>query len=89
MPAAAEPLSAELKTFRAKRETLLKKHAGEFVLIKGRQVVGFFSSTEKAFVAATKRFGLGPFLIRQVTEEDRVFHLIYSSTAADARSHSL
>jgi hypothetical protein len=47
-------------------------HAGEFVLIKGEEVLGFFDSLELAFRTGTERFGLDPFFVKQIIPADSI-----------------
>lgn len=49
-----------------------KSHLSEFVLIKGHEVIGFFSSLNEAFSLGTKRFGLDEFFVKQITPTDSV-----------------
>ncbi len=41
-------------------------HANKFVLIKGDEVVDFFAAYEDALKAGYQRFGLDPFLVKQI-----------------------
>jgi len=41
-------------------------HSGRFVVIKGEEFVGVFNTIQEALGEGTRRFGLTPFLIRQV-----------------------
>lgn len=58
-------LERELATLE-RRSAELAQHAGQFVLVHGDEVVDFFSSYDDALRAGYTRFGLGPFLIRQI-----------------------
>jgi hypothetical protein len=61
-------LEEELKTY-AKREKALKRVArGKFVVIKKTEIVGTFNTVELALTEATRRFGLEPYLVRQIGE---------------------
>lgn len=62
----AEPLERETRLFEAHLETWRREHLGEVVLLKGDEVVGFFRTLEEAFAEGTRRFGLEPFMVRQV-----------------------
>ena len=52
-------------------------YLGQFVLINGDEVVGFFPSLEMAFKTGTSRFGLEPFLVRQIVPTDVVNVSLY------------
>ena len=64
---AGEPLAEESGTYEANVEQWAEEHAGEFVLIRGTKVVGFFATKEKALTDGYKRFGIAPFFFKQVT----------------------
>ncbi|MBI3448588.1 MAG: hypothetical protein HY049_06710 [Acidobacteria bacterium] len=49
-----------------------RTHLGEFVLIKGSDVVGFFSSLEEAFDRGTFLHGLEPFFIQRIAPQETV-----------------
>jgi hypothetical protein len=59
-------LEKELETFRDKLQELKAEHEGKFVLIHGTEVVEVFTSYEDAIKAGYSRFGLGPFLVKQI-----------------------
>ena len=44
---AGEPLAEESRTYEANLERWAEEHAGEFVLIRGTEVVGFFGPTRR------------------------------------------
>ena len=44
----------------------MQGHTGDFVLIKGTEVVGFYPSLQQAFAEGSKRFGLTPFFVKQI-----------------------
>jgi hypothetical protein len=49
-----------------------ESHLGEYVLIKGSSVLGFFPSLDKAFATGTDQFGLEPFFVKQIVPSDTV-----------------
>jgi hypothetical protein len=59
-------LEKELETFRDKLQELKAEHEGKFVLIQGAEVVEVFTSYEDAIKAGYTRFGLNPFLVKQI-----------------------
>ena len=78
---AGEPLAEESRTYEANVERRwAEEHAGEFVLIRGTEVVGFFGTNEKALTEGYKRFGIAPFFVRQVTPRGQA-HFISRLTA--------
>lgn len=64
-------LEKEIETYRAKLPELLA-HEGKFVLIQGDVVVDFFASYEDAIKAGYQKFGLQPFLVKQVESNAHV-----------------
>jgi predicted acetyltransferase len=66
------PLQTEVQVFHAHLEEWRHSHLGEFVLIKGGNIVGFFPSLEQAFTEGTHRFGLAEFFVKRITPGDTV-----------------
>lgn len=64
-------LEKELATYKAKLEEL-KQHEGKFVLIHGDQVVDLFSSYDDAIKEGYQKFGLEPFLVKEVHALEQV-----------------
>ncbi len=46
----------------------LSRYPATFVLVRGRELVGVFPAHEAALAEGACRFGLTPFLVRQVLE---------------------
>ena len=65
-------LEKELETYKAKLPEL-KAHEGKFVLIQGENIVDMFTSYEDALKDGYKRFGLTPFLVKQILAIEPVF----------------
>lgn len=61
-----EVLATELETYNSMRVELESEHAGEWVVIHGSEVSGFYEKFDQAAQEALGRFGLGPYLIREV-----------------------
>ena len=59
-------LEKELETYNSKLQELKAEHEGKFVLIHGHEVVDTFSSYDDAIKAGYSRFGLSPFLVKQI-----------------------
>lgn len=68
-------LEKELERFEALRHNLLKTNAGQFAVIKGDEFAGAFTTFEEAFNAGVKKFGLEPFLVKQIVEKDFVHQI--------------
>lgn len=56
----------EIKAFQNIQAQLESQHMGKWVLIRDRELVSVYESFEDAARDAVRRFGSGPFLIRQV-----------------------
>ncbi len=59
-------LEKELATFERKLPELKGEHEGKYVLIGGDEIVDFFSAYDDAIKAGYSRFGLEPFLVKQI-----------------------
>ena len=66
------PLSAEIAFFEEKRAEWLAHYAGQFALVKGRGLLGTFSTQAEAIQAGLSRLGNVPFLVRQVLPSEAV-----------------
>jgi hypothetical protein len=65
-------LAIEFKEFQKNILEWRKDHLGEFVLIKGKDVVGFYASLQDAFAKGSSLYGLEPFFIKQIVPGDSV-----------------
>jgi hypothetical protein len=52
-----------------------KAHAGKFVLIKGKQLIGAFDKAEDAVAEGARLFGTQPFLVRHVDHNEETLHI--------------
>jgi hypothetical protein len=68
--AKTDVLQTELNFYNTKKEELLRLYKGQFVLIKGEQFIGAFTTDAEAYKAGLEQFGNHPFLIKQVLEND-------------------
>jgi hypothetical protein len=59
-------LATERAFFEAELNSMLEKHSGEFVLIKGTTVIGFYADAMEAYGAGQERFGFAPFFLARV-----------------------
>ncbi len=64
-------LETELDTYKAKLPELLADE-GKFVLIQGPDVVDTFATYEDAVKEGYARFGLKPFLVKQIRSIDQI-----------------
>ena len=56
----------EIAAYEAMRGELEMEHQGRWVLFRDLKLAGFYESFDAAAVDAVKRFGKGPYLIRQI-----------------------
>jgi hypothetical protein len=61
-------LEAELRTFRARRDELIGRAKGKYVLIKGEEIVDFFENQTDAITKGFRTFGNNPFLVKLITD---------------------
>ena len=59
-------LDQEIKAYEKLLPTLKEHHNNKWVVFHGEEFVGAFDSLENAAEEAVRRFGRGPYLIRQV-----------------------
>lgn len=59
-------LDAEIAAYEARREELEEHHMHKWVLFHGENFLGAFDDFNTAAGEAVRRFGGGPYLIRQV-----------------------
>lgn len=53
----------------------LLSHLGEFAVISGTTVAGFYPDYEAAFRAGLRRFGVRDFLIKEVCSQEPVYFI--------------
>jgi hypothetical protein len=68
------PLATELVTYRDRLDELLR-HKGQYVLIKGPVVAGFFRDRRSAVAATIAAYGPGPVLIKKIVEREPVHRI--------------
>jgi hypothetical protein len=61
-------LEKELETFHRELPKMLAEHPGEFVLIGRGLVDSFWPTEDEGYEAGCRRFGLEPFLVKQVQQ---------------------
>ena len=61
-----EPLAKEIAAFERMQPDLERHHMGKFVVFHGEEFAGGWDTLDAAASEAVRRFGRGPYLIRQV-----------------------
>jgi hypothetical protein len=70
----ADDFACEQKLYEKHKQQWVQQHAGDFVLIKGDKLVGFYPDYEDALREGLKEFGVTvPFFIKQVCAQEPVF----------------
>jgi hypothetical protein len=64
-------LATELTTYRDRLDELLQ-HEGDYVVIKGREIAGFFCNRRSAVEAAVAAYGPGPCLVKKIVEKEAI-----------------
>ena len=75
-------LEKEYEYYQNNKDSLVKEHKGQFIVIKGNEVIGVYLSREEALKETAKTNKLGTFLIQEVTEKEgeeiqRFFSRVY------------
>jgi hypothetical protein len=67
-------LEKELATYEREKERLLCENEGRFVVIFDDKVEGVWDTYEDALKIAYSKFGLKPFLVKQIQGLDRIHY---------------
>ncbi len=75
-------LEKELDTYRARLPELLGQgHKGKFVLIHHEEVGGVWPTWEEAAHEGYQRYGVDPFLVKEVTDQERPLYFSRNVTS--------
>lgn len=69
------PFEQERQFYESHKAEWLKVHKNQYVLIKGAELAGVFADADSAYASGLQRFGLSPFLVKQVLEEEPVAYV--------------
>jgi hypothetical protein len=64
-------LDKERKYFQQQRVEWLSKFPGKYVLVKDDELINVFNTPDEALIEGARRFGLEPFLVRQVEQDEK------------------
>lgn len=70
----AKLFDTENAFFEASKAELLKTSKDQYVLIKGKELLGTYSLYQDAVNEGFRRFGNQPFFVKQILEQDQVVH---------------
>ena len=73
--ASLKALTREMAAYNAHLARMLREHGGQFVLIKGHDIVGFFPDRSSALEEGYRQFGFVSFLVREITDSEPVIYL--------------
>ncbi len=59
-------ITKDIAAYEEQRQTLEANHLAKWVVFHDETLIGIYDSLENAAVDAARRFGRGPYLIRQV-----------------------
>jgi hypothetical protein len=71
----AASLNREQAVYEANLSHWLADHEGEYVLIKGEKIDGFYGSRDEALTVGYSRFGIGPLFVKQVSPSEVVHQI--------------
>ena len=67
-------LDVETALYEAHKSEWLKQHHNQFVVVKGDNVLGFFSEFHHAYQAGVEKYGIdNDFLVKRVVPQEPVF----------------
>lgn len=67
-------LSAELEFYEAHKSEWLKSNRDEFVVVKGEELLGFFTDFHNAYCAGVEKYGIDKdFLVKRVVPQEPIF----------------
>ena len=72
----AESLKTELETYLRHKDDLVSEAEGKFVVIHGGDIAGTWCTYEDALRAGYEKFGLKPFLVKQIEILERVHSIM-------------
>jgi hypothetical protein len=75
-------LEAEFRYYKDHQDDLVAKHEGQFVVIKGDELLGVYPSYEEAYRETSKDHDLGTFLIQHVERGTAAYTQTFHSRVA-------
>jgi hypothetical protein len=67
-------LAHELRLYDAHKTEWLRRNQGQFVVIKGSEILGFFREFHEGYYAGVEKYGMGvDFLVKRVVDQEPVF----------------
>lgn len=75
-------LRKPLEVFESKQDEFADQHHGQFVVIHGDEVAGFFEDEVEAYTIGKSKFGTGQFLLRCCVRRDEEVTATFHSRVA-------
>ena len=67
-------LAQELQVYDIHKTEWLQRNHGQFVVIKGTEILGFFQEFHEGYYAGVEKYGMGAdFLVKRVVDQEPVF----------------
>jgi hypothetical protein len=63
-------LDVERQFYATHMEEWSRTNSGRFAVVKGEELAGMFATMDEALSAGATRFGLSPFLVRRVGDQE-------------------
>ena len=82
IPRENKALERPLQVFRAHQDEFAIEHHGQFVVIHGDDILGFFENELEAYQVAKSQYEMGTFLLRQCLRPDEEVNPIFHSRVA-------
>ena len=67
-------LEKEMETFKAELPRLIAEAQGKFALVREDKVEGVYDTFQDAVKAGYDKFGLTPFMVKQIVATERIQH---------------
>jgi hypothetical protein len=75
-PVSPTRLGVEADVYEANKSKWLESHRDEFVVVKGKEVFGFYTTFHEAYSAGAARYGTDvDFLVKRVVPQEPLFEV--------------
>ena len=69
-------LSTEIELYETRKSEWLQSHRDEFVVVKDKELLGFFPNFYEAYLAGAKKYGMSAdFLVKRVVSQEPLFEM--------------
>ena len=69
-------LRVEIELYETRKSEWLKSHRDEFVVVKSKDILGFFADFHEAYSAGVEKYGTGTdFLVKRVVPHEPLFEV--------------